>query len=292
MSLVRLLSQLSERSIVGAIAFAETADLRTISIEELEEVLEPLLRAFGCFAIRIGEGRYLYRAMKHRKDEAHFVNVCRIYPDPAFLNKLGRANREHEVVFYLSGDPVVALHEVRAAVGDNISVLSCRPKNEAPLLIPIGINELMHKRGAKMGGDFPPPPDRIRTLLNNEPSHLRKYHLIEEFLIKEFLKDVAEGQEHAYKTTVAIAEFFFDFDVPGEIDGIGYPSIAAQWTHANVALLPEAFHRCYEPVTCQQITVEAMLPDLGLRHCHDRAAITDDIRADGTIHWKQPQANK
>jgi hypothetical protein len=288
MSLDRLLSNLSFKSIQESIEFVERADLKTVQIDDLKAALDPILRAFGCFAKRIGRGEFIYRAMKHQADEKCFANVSRIYPDPRFLKRLGRANREHQAIFYLSGDPVVALYEVNVAAGDTVSVLTCRPLGDGPLLVPMGIDELMRKRGAQIRGDFPESPERMKALLKNDPDNLGKYGLIDTFLTKEFLKNVPDGEEHEYKTSIAIAESLFSFDAGpgGPIDGIAYPSLAAEWSHANVALLPESFHRNYEPTQCQQIKIKELRPNLHLRHYNEVAAMANGIKSDGTIDWE------
>lgn len=289
MSLDRLLSELSLKSIQQSIEFVKGADLRASGIDELRAALDPMLRAYGCFAMRIGRGEFLYRAMKHNPGEKCFHNVNRIYPAAQFLKTLGRASREAQPIFYLSGDPVVALHEVRAAAGDTVSILACQPRGVGPLLVPMGIETLMNKRGVKAGGDFPKPSDRVRKLLNNDLQNLRKYEVISRFLTEEFLKDVANEDEHEYKTTIAIAETLLRFDAGpgGPIGGLAYPSLAALWTHANVALLPKSFLHNYTPVQCQQITIEKLLPDLGFRHYEEVAASSKRIAGDGTIEWER-----
>ncbi len=183
MILDRLLTELSVRSIEESIDFVTRSDLKTVSIEDLKAALYEMLRAFGSFAMSIKLGAPLFRAMKHNPDEEFFKNVKRIYPDPVFLKKLGRANRDHQAVFYLSGNHVIAFHEIKAKPGDMISLLECRPRNGvSPIVVPIGIDELMKKHGIKAGGGFPEASLRIRELLKHEEKNLLKYKMIDEFL--------------------------------------------------------------------------------------------------------------
>src|SRR5215212_8606203 len=142
MDVGRLLTELSTESIKETLEFVAEANLKRIGINDLKVALHDILNAYGCFAKRI-DGRILYRAMKHKSGEKTFANVSRIYPDARYLLKLGRANRERQPIFYLSGDPVIALLEVKPKPGDVISVLACKPRSRtSPVLVPIGIDEL------------------------------------------------------------------------------------------------------------------------------------------------------
>src|SRR5437588_85612 len=141
-----LLSRLSVKFIRESIEFVTRSDLKTIQIDELKAALYEILGAYGCFVKSIKKGEPLFRSMRHHADEEFFASVNRIYPDPSFLTKLGRANREHQDIFYLSGDPTIAFHEIKARPGDTISLLECRPRDDAiPMLIPIGIDDLLKK---------------------------------------------------------------------------------------------------------------------------------------------------
>ena len=39
-----------------------------------------------------------------------------------------------------------------------------------------------------------------------------KHQLIDDFVLREFLRDVADGQEHLYKLSIAIAEVLLTFE--------------------------------------------------------------------------------
>lgn len=281
-----LLSNLSTDSIERTVQFVKAADLETVEIDELQAALFEMLRAYGCYTKSIKQGASLFRAMKHNADEDRFANVSRIYPDPKWLTTLGRANRERERIFYLSGDKVIPFHEIKAKPGDIVSLLECRPRDEAnPILIPIGIDALLKKHGVKAAGEFPANSIRIEELLDHDPDCLAKYWLIDGFVTSEFLKDVREGQSHQYKTTVAIAELLFSFGTEAQpVDGLAYPSIVG--LHTNIALIPESFHRIYKPATCQRLKITGvdklrffLDPSLGL--------MADEIDAEGQIIWPQ-----
>jgi len=127
--------------------------------------------------------------------------------------------------------------------------------------------------------------------------------ILHQYLTKEFVKDVPGGSEAEYKITSTIARILInepetisdDGSVVSDvkIDGIAYPSIAANKFGANVALTTESADRLYRPVSCEVNRVEK---------AHDRLHYTlgtlcwsESIQADGTIKWhipKQPQRKK
>lgn len=282
-----LLSKLSVDSIQESTRFVEHADLKIIQIDDLKAALFEMLKAYGCYTKSIKEGQPLFRAMKHNTGEEFFENVKRIYPDRAFLKTLGRANREHQPIFYFSGGHVIAFHEVKAKPGDVISLLECRPiEGATPVLVPIGIDALMNKHGLKASGDFPETSVRIEQLLNNDAECLRKYWIIDSFITNEFLKHVADGQSQEYKTTIAIAELLLSFGTElRPVDGLAYPSISGMWTHANIALVPDAFFRLYKPLACQRIKITGLLPNLGFSLEPEIGVMAIAIKENGKIDW-------
>ena len=69
----------------------------------------------------------------------------------------------------------VALSEVKPNLGDVVTVLECKPLQEAVgTLIPIGIHEMAKKHNVRLGGDFPEPAQRIAELLGNDEAAIRK----------------------------------------------------------------------------------------------------------------------
>jgi hypothetical protein len=283
------LSKLSRESIQQAIDFVRRPDITTVQIDEIKTALNEVLSAYGLYAKSIGKGQHLFRAMKHKPHEKQFQNLSRIYPDPAFLTTLGRANREHQAMYYLSGDCGVALHEVRATPGDVFTILECVLCDESsPMLVPIGIDELLARHGVKAGGDFPNASVRIQDLIGDDEESLQKYWLIDEFVRNEFLKEVTEGHEHEYNTTVALAELLLSYSIPSRrIDGLAYPTIAGDWTHANIALPPDTFRHFYEPLACHRIKITGLLPNLGFSMDTKIGLMTKQIGDDGDITWPE-----
>jgi len=280
------LSKLDEQTIRDCLESIKATDLKTARIDELKRMLMRVIEAYATYPVEIENLEAVFRAVKHTEAEKgqYLTDLKRLYPHRDFLKRLGRANRERQPIFYLSVDDGVALNEIKAAVGDVCTILECRARNNAtPLLMPIRIHEMARKHNARIGGDFPEPAIRIEELLENDPECIRKHKMIEDFIAEEFLKVVDEGQEDLYKPTIAIAELLLNFGTDEQpIDGIAYPSIACEGINANLALLPEAFHRIYEPVACRVIRIVEALPDQGFRYDEKTARHISD---NGRIDW-------
>jgi len=241
--------------------------LRKARIDRLKARLADLLTAYVSTIIEIDGDRSIFRARKHRIDERDVLleNVSGIYPDAKYIQRLGRANRERQCIFYFGADNGVALSEVKPVIGDVVTILECKPRPDARgFLIPLGIHQMAEKYGARIGGNLPEPQIRIAEFLGNDPASIRKHKMIDGLVLEEFLRSVSDGDEHEYKLSIAIAELLFSFENDlvelrkdlGATDGLAYPSLASESINANVAFQPEAFHRIYQPVGCEQITVE------------------------------------
>jgi hypothetical protein len=280
------LSKLSIDGIQRHLEVVKQVDLKTAQIDDLKLQLSDLLWAYGCFAVSINGERSIFRARRHLSEEKEQVldRVEEVYPSAQYIKTLGRVNREGTPVFYFSADPVIALHECKAIPGDVFTILECKPRSRTePILMPIGIHDLLRKHDKKIGGDFPEPAVRIRQVFENDEINLRKYELIDTFVVNEFLKVINRGNEHEFKLTIAIAEFLFAFETDiGPVDGIAYPSIASEWYNANVAFLPDAFHRLYKPVGSLWLRIDGIKPNLGFSVSK---RVSKEVTEEGKIQW-------
>ncbi len=280
------LSRLTPTAIQQRLDQVKKIDLKTAHINELKLLLSDLLWAYSCFTISINGKRSIYRARRHQPEEKEQTldHVDEIYPNPKYITTLGRANREGVPIFYFSIDPVIALHECKASAGDVFTTIECQPKNESEaLLVPIGIHGLLKKHNKKFAGDYPEPAVRMRQLFKDDEPNLHKYELIDQFVLKEFLRVVDKGTEHEFKLTIAIAEFLLSFETDiGQIDGIAYPSIASEWYNANIAIRPEVFHSLFKPIGCQWQRIDGIKPDLGF---DVGGMVAKEVSLEGNIKW-------
>lgn len=299
------LAQLDDQFIKLRIHLLRRTDLKTERIDRLKTKLTDLLRAYIVSPLEIRKGESIFRARKHRDEEkqekgadVYLPNVNAIYPQTKYIRRLGRANRVGQCIYYLAADEGIALKEVKPVVGDVVSILECKPINDAtPSLIPIRVHQMAKEHGARIGGGFPEPEMRIKSEFQNDASAIAKHKLIEDFVVTEFLRVVDDGDEHLYKLTIAIAELLFSFEADlsdfgielGPVDGLTYPSLASNQMNANLALTPDAFHRIYRPVACKRVTIAEIRSKTIKGFPVDGFAVAERIAKavhnDGTIEW-------
>lgn len=299
------LTRLDEQFIKHRIRLLQRTNLKSERIERLKSKLTDLLRAYVVSPIEIRKGESIFRARKHREEEKQtdgadvcLVNVNAIYPQAKYIKQLGRANRIGQCIYYFAADEGIALREVKPVVGDVISILECKPINDAtPSLIPIRIHQMAKEHGARIASSFSEPGVRIKNEFQNDASAIAKHKMIEDFVVSEFSRVVDDGEEHLYKLTIAIAEFLLSFEADlsdlgidlGVVDGLAYPSLASKQINANLALAPDAFHRIYRPIACKRVTIVELrnktikgFPVEGFAVAERAAKAVND---DGTIEW-------
>lgn len=292
------LDRLDERFIRRRIRLVRRIDLTTTRIESLKAKLNDLLRAHVNFPLELGPGHSVFRARKHREDEREIdlSNVRDIYPNVKCLTRFGRAIRPRQPIYYFAADEGIALNEVKPSTDDVVTILECKPMlNASPVLIQIGIHQMADQHGARIGGDFPELAVRISELFENDASAIRKHKMISEFITEEFLRIVDDEEDHVYKLTIAIAElllsFGSDFDpIVEPVNGLTYPSLASEKMNANMAFLPDAFHRIYRPFAAKRLTIagpSTKARDGGEIHgfTYDDERLSKAIADNGDITW-------
>ena len=164
------LTQLDERFIKSRIRLLQRTNLKTERIERLKTKLYDLLRAYIVSPLEIRKGESIFRARKHREEEKQkdgadvcLSNVECIYPQSRYIRQLGRANRKGQCIYYFAADEGIALREVKPIVGDVVSILECKPVNNAtPSLIPIRIHQMAKNMAHGSVAVFPNPSCEYR----------------------------------------------------------------------------------------------------------------------------------
>lgn len=280
------LAELSVDFIRNRVGELESTALETACIDDLKLLLSTLFYAYVSPTIRIAEGKALFRVRKHPADKqaTMLTSVDEIFPQAAYTKRLGRANRTGKPIYYFSSSSGTALNEVKAIAGDTCTIIECRPRQHAsPLLIPIGIHEMAKRQNVLIGGGLPEPPVRIRASLTSDEEFC-KYEIINNFVKAQFLRAVDDQHDYQYKLSIAIAELALEFQTDESlVDGIAYPSIASEEIGANLAILPLAFHRIYQPTACCWVKIAGTLPNGGFSlSASGRARQISDL---GQIIW-------
>jgi RES domain-containing protein len=125
----------------------------------------------------------------------------------------GRLNREHESVLYVAEEIKTAINESKINVGDCFWLIKYN------VVEPITVTSIAH----------------VATDENDKYFKVNK--VIGDFLLKEFTRDVKKGNENQYRISLAIATFYYPYNIYN-FDGWSYPSVVAAGKF-SVCLNPE-----------------------------------------------------
>lgn len=180
--------------------------------------------------------------------------------------------------------------------GDVLTVLTSElidPTN-IPNIVSLGVHEYTGKSNPNYGGTPPARDVKLQELIRSE-GLTKTMPLLEDYLIREFLKDVSANDEYEYKTTSIIARLLIEkpdvitergVSVPGvALDGIAYPSIRCDMLGANVALKTDSADKLYRPVSCIVYRVEEANPKYP--YTVGKLCWSKSIDEDGKIEWEE-----
>lgn len=264
---------------VELIAELEALDLRSVEDDGVYQQVRWLMARYGARQTGLNPLNRFYRIRKNLDERIRsnqslewypplFSEVRSLwYPPAKHSMTRGRVNRPGESVFYCADSIDTAMLEMRAKVGEYLTILECAFVNDEvkPNIFEAGIHEGPGSFNPNYG-DTPPDKDQQYQRYLDREGISEQTRLIREFLVKQFRKTVEPGSEHEYKITNSIAgvllnEFGFlrktDLAlVEMEADGIAYASIASEAKGANIAFTCAAADRLLKPVACGVFIVE------------------------------------
>ena len=252
-------------------------DVRSAPIADLQQCLQELFVGLRIAAPAIAAGAKFYRVRivgdRIPKSIAELVpNIIDVgMPPKDRITRPGRLNDIGEQVGYFSDSRRFAYFEMSPKVGD-VVILSRWISTCALSLLHIGYtDEALKKLGSARN------PDEIAWAEATRCLDTRNWDVYG-YISSEITKRVNSGDEAAYKTTIAMAKWFFG---QGEHDGLIYPTIAMCGNANNVALKPDRVSKLrLTSVDFNRVTrVEGMNADLDLI---DSAVQWDDA---GAIKW-------
>jgi hypothetical protein len=251
-----------------AIAEVRSADLKSVSIEDLKHALIPVFRGYIVTAPKCHPGLDLFRARLMTKPT--YVRDL-LYP-PNGIAPLGRANREGASVLYCCSSREASFFELAPIVGSTLVV--SKWVTIAPLLLNhVGYSRDVFSRlgSARRDHSWSDRPIDDHGEANAE---------VAAFLADAFAQRVATQERYRYKLSAAIAEKLFDADL---FDGLLYPSIAMQANSNNVAIKPR-----YADQHLRFVRAEFARIDI-VRDLQFDITVLDTAVAlgdDGTIEWR------
>jgi hypothetical protein len=237
----------------------------------------------------------VYR-VRPNKNGKLFENARQLWwPPPEHITERGRLNKVGQSIFYCSDREDTAVLEKRPEQGEILTILECDliDPNVQPFIAEVGIHEHPGRLNPKYGGTPPEQDIQLKDFTRREGIQ-ETSPLLRQFLVDEFQRIVEPGHDYEYKITIAIAEILINepelVDIKGNvvpdkgIDGLCYPSIAADSKGVNVALKTEAADRLYKPISCKVCRVEEV-KDIAY-YVLGELISSESVAGDGTINWK------
>lgn len=232
-------------------------NLKELGVDEIRELIRPLMTGVTVEAPIIPAETFLYRARKlnnsFNKDQKILISDL-LYPT-ADKATLGRLNRYGQSVFYCSSSKEPIFFELPNLSEGHEIILSFWQTSKPMIVNNIGYTEFIF---TQLGAKRVAPSWSVRKIdetrqkitfnENAIPAETReiilsndKNRILRELMSKEFMRDVPDSERHHYKITTALAELHL-----GEIRnhaqqfaGIIYPSIKMSANGDNLALIPD-----------------------------------------------------
>lgn len=222
---------------------------KSVDQEQLEAESSKLMQFCHAASVFFSAGkRRFVRARKNAGVKHRYLKPSELWHPPAGLVGLGRANSINQPVLYISNSTAVALTEIRANVGDIVTVGHYKIKEKQEInVMEIGVLGYCHDQFAS---DL--NADVLKTLkaCGYTEQGLRNFKRLREFLRNEYLRD--ENTEDAYKISSALVQGIYKSK---GLDGVIYASKQSieDW---NIALTPSAARRSIKLTRCHKISIE------------------------------------
>lgn len=216
--------EMNQEAVEKAIRNVESLDYKTISIKEIENILEPMFKGYEICAPKFKPGLEVYRGRICDKP----TNIKEIsYPPPTFIRNYGRINDKGESIFYAATGRGVTFFELKARVGDTIAISHWRTKKEAIL------NHIGFTSKAKKVLNSNRNLDKIYNFVRETikvPCDINS--LVNDYISSKFIESVNPSEEERYKLSIALARKLITCDL---LDGLLYPTIAMFGNADNIA---------------------------------------------------------
>lgn len=232
-------------------------NIEQLDIDEIRELIRPLMTGIRVEAPIVPAGSFLYRARKinssFNKDRKILLSDLK-HPPPN-KSTLGRLNRDGQSVFYCSGSKEPVFFELPNLSNGHEIILSFWQTSEDMILNNIGYTEYIFN---KIGANRIIPSwsitkiddsrqeinfnensfsaEKIESILSHDENRV-----LRELMSKEFMHEITDSKKHHYKLTTALADLHL-----GKINnharqfaGIIYPSVRMFGNGDNFALDPQ-----------------------------------------------------
>ncbi len=221
------------------------------------------------------------------------------YPPAPAVTRRGRFNDIGESVFYACNNAHAAFFELHPAVGDFITVLIARTREQLAELVcaHVGLERGLAPELQDMhGSGLPRSNPRFQAVLQKHGISTRW------LLVDDFLSEMATGQftpdleEAKYKITNAISKLLFA--APG-VEAFNYPSVATNMNCINLCMKPEVADSYFFPAECWMVRIDEERDNLPGHEPREGQVFYKTtflrkslaIGEDGTIEWSDVLAD-
>ena len=170
------------------IAAIRRLDLRNTSIEEIKDMLTPILRGYYSTGWKIKSGVRLFRIRICSQPN----NMCELLYPPLDLTPLGRVNRPGNPVLYCCGSRNAPFFESRPVVGASAVIAHWITTD------PMFMNGVGYTTKTLIGLGSTLRHSQWESKPVEVPDHAANEE-IAEFLAETFTQIVPQGSEHLYK---------------------------------------------------------------------------------------------
>jgi len=219
-------------------------DPNLMSFEELKLEFENLLKKvkYKFLPVTLPKGAKLHRIRINNKN-IDFTNLSELWCPPMEKLKLGRCNNLNEQILYMSGGGHTALNELSPNENDIVTCLECELLEDIKV-VNIGVVERLQRE--KYFQQWKKVDEAVKKYtFKQDLKSKRQNHLLENFVIDEFTKEVKDENLYLYKKSAAISSFFLSAPT---VQGIIYPSMKSEKKEMNYAFPVIEANRILKPI--------------------------------------------
>jgi len=222
------------------------ADEDNITVEYIRKRILSIMNMN--YGILLMEARFknIYRVRPNNGVD-YFNNISDLWYPPSYgVGKRGRFNDVKESMFYCSDAHDTCIFECHMNPGDTFTLLMCEAidLNQPLIFSDLFIDSFPTKKRVKVTDGY----IKQRKIANQaliELDKMNQHRIIQKFIEDQTMREVEKGEEYNYKISIAIKRILLGDPM---IDGIVYPSMAADRDYINFALRTEAVDRYYRPI--------------------------------------------
>jgi len=215
----------NKEKVLQLISEIEAIDLRTATVDQIQDLIRVLITGFPTSAIKIFPGQYIHRTRVCEKP----VNICQVTYPPPNAAPMGRANEQGKPRFYGSIGRGVPFFELNPQVGDKIALTTW--KNTEDMLL----NRVAFTKENSVSLESKRELENIYTSSDFLEKLSESQLLVNSFLAKWLVKKISQDETNYYKVTAAMSNIL----MAGEVfAGLVYPTVKMFGNADNLVLAP------------------------------------------------------